>query len=183
MGSPESPVQSGSAAPKYRHLLRSDIPMIVRHLLGLSLRDRQFRFNAPHGDAAIRQYCAAIPWRNAHLFGFVVRGELRGLIELDRLLGDRAACYEAAITVAERYRRRGIGAKLLSTAADYASHHGYTCLLFEWHPENREFAAFLSACGGVIQSYPQRGCLPVPRPPLAGACDHARRSSRRRLAA
>lgn len=144
-----------------RRLGLADLRQVERHFLDLSVHDRLFRFNAPLGDPAISARIASIEWSSAILIGYFEGKKLRGLAELAALRGDRFDTREVALSVDRTHRRRGIARRLLAEAALHARSLGCRRLVFWWHPENVEFARFLTTHGGTVSAHPPAGWLEI----------------------
>lgn len=86
---------------------------IAEHLLRLDANDRRSRFCAAASDDFIEDYVARLDWTRIVLFGYIEGGRVHGLAELvaDRLF--LAASAEAAFSVEQPWRRRGLARAMM----------------------------------------------------------------------
>lgn len=113
-----------------RRLDASHRSRIERHLLALSAHDRYLRFGYPASDERIRQHVASIDFQQGEVFGiFDHRLQLLAISHL--ACCDVAGAHhgmrrmaEFAVSVDQRARGRGHGARLFDHAVRHARNHG-----------------------------------------------------------
>src|SRR5262245_15543972 len=102
------PLISGSAV---RKLWVGETELYRQHLLRLDAESRRNRFGGAVSDEFIRRYSGPSTLNGAVIYGFFVKGVLRGAAEL-RLLA-RAGEAEAALSVERAWQSQGVGTALL----------------------------------------------------------------------
>lgn len=130
-----------------RGLDRADAPMLAAHLLRLPPEDRHSRFNAATKDEAIAAYVGQLDWRRAFVFGAVIDGELRAVVELVPLAGGTDA--EVALSVEPQMQHRGLGRVLLLTAMIAARHLGLQTIHLIYQPGNPGMRALAQELGAT----------------------------------
>jgi GNAT superfamily N-acetyltransferase len=131
-------------AVEIRRLWRSDLPEFRDHLLRLDETSRHMRFGGGVSDAFIRQYAEHCFGEGDLVFGAFVDGVLRGAAELrsneaiwaEQAPFDRHIHAEAAFSVEDAYRKRGLGEKLFGRIAEAARNHGVEVIEIVCLPEN-----------------------------------------------
>jgi GNAT superfamily N-acetyltransferase len=119
-------------ASKIRRLWPADMPTFRSHLLRLEPQSRRERFEGGMSDDFIARYAEGCFGRGDLVFGAFVDGCMRGAGELrssEAIWSEQAPFHrhihaEAAFSVEEPYRRRGVGAQLFQRIERAASNHG-----------------------------------------------------------
>jgi GNAT superfamily N-acetyltransferase len=114
------------------------------HLLRLDARSRQERFCGGISDAFLARYAEHCFGKGDLLYGAFVDGELVGAGELrsnsaiwsEQAPFGRHIHAEAAFSVEQEYRRRGIGEKLFKRIRRAASNHGVETIEIICLPDN-----------------------------------------------
>ncbi len=127
-----------------RRLWRSDLPAFRDHLLRLDETSRHMRFGGGVSDAFIRQYAEHCFGEGDLVFGAFLDGGLHGAAELrsneaiwaEQAPFDRHIHAEAAFSVEDAYRKRGLGEQLFRRIAEAASNHGVEVIEIVCLPEN-----------------------------------------------
>ena len=135
-----------------RKLRPSESAAFLAHLLRLDNEARRNRFGTAVTDQFLTQYAGTIFGIGGIAFGYVEDGILRGAAELRGLDDPLSEAAEAAFSVEEGWRRRGIGAALFETLITAARNrrHGklyMTCLRTNTPMQSlaRKFSASISA--------------------------------------
>ncbi len=117
------PPRPGAAAPWFpiRQLHERHRARVLNHLLGLGEADRRLRFGHAAGDEQIRQYVQKLDFGRDELFG-VFDSRLR-LVAMAHLAFSEGSA-EFGVSVSERQRGRGIGARLFEHAVTHARNRG-----------------------------------------------------------
>lgn len=146
------------AAPRWvpvRNLAPRDRDAILEHLLGLDERDRYLRFGYPAQDGQITHYVDALDFARDEIFGiFNRRLELVAMVHLayPRSEAERApTTAEFGVSVSERLRGRGIGARLFEHAMLHARNRGVDTLVIHALTENRPMLRIAHRAGAVVQ--------------------------------
>lgn len=116
-----------------RKLWPSERPAFLEHLLRLDRATRRDRFGTAVNDDFLESYAKTTFGVGGIAFGYVEDGVVRGAAELRGLDVVLSEAAEAAFSVEEGWRRRGIGAALFETLITTARNrrHGklyMTCL-------------------------------------------------------
>lgn len=127
-----------------RRLWRSDLPAFRDHLLRLDETSRHMRFGGGVSDAFIRQYAEHCYGKGDLVFGAILDGALHGAAELrsNEAIWTEQAPYnrhihaEAAFSVENAYRKRGLGEKLFRRITEAARNHGVEVIEIVCLPEN-----------------------------------------------
>jgi GNAT superfamily N-acetyltransferase len=128
-----------------RRLWAADMPAFRDHLLRLDPQSRRDRFSGGVSDDFLVHYAAHCFGAGDLVFGAFVDGALRGAGELrsaDSIWSERApfaqkAVAEAAFSVEEPYRRRGLGERLFARIVRAASNHGVQTIEIMCQADNR----------------------------------------------
>jgi ribosomal protein S18 acetylase RimI-like enzyme len=96
-----------------RRLWPGERARLQAHLLRLDREDRILRFGGYASDAQIAAYCKRLDWRHALVVGYVVRGKVRGLGQLEPIQGSSPRAAEVAVSVERPFQNRGVGSALL----------------------------------------------------------------------
>lgn len=155
---PHRTPRHAATVPVVRALRPADRVALGELYAGLSPRARFLRFasGTPRLSPRVLARMVDLDWRDTGAWGAFVGDVCVGEVRLGRLRGDRG---EVAVTVAEGWRRRGLGRRLLLVAAAGAPELGVRRLVVAVHPENRGAVAFvrdvlqvgLRDCGGLLE--------------------------------
>ena len=96
------------------------VPDVSAHLLRLTAADRYLRFGVSMNDESISAYVKHADACGGATLGYSNQGRVRGIVEL-RPTGDRAACFELAVSVESDWRGRGCGTSLVRCALAVAA--------------------------------------------------------------
>ena len=115
-----------------RRLWPADMPLFRDHLLRLDSRSRHERFSGGMSDDFLVRYAQNCFGEGDLVFGAFIEGIMRGAAELrssEAIWSEQAPFQrhihaEAAFSVEEPYRRRGVGAALFHRIELAASNHG-----------------------------------------------------------
>ena len=122
--------------PIVQKLAVSQRPMLLRHLLALSVDDRRLRFGMLMNDDAIARYVEKIDFTRDRVFG--IFGFNLQLIGAAHLALERDADFaELGLSVDATERGRGCGLALLQRARLYAANRGYRTLFMYCLAENK----------------------------------------------
>jgi RimJ/RimL family protein N-acetyltransferase len=127
-----------------RRLWPSDLPAFRDHMLRLDETSRHLRFGGGVSDAFIRQYAEHCFGKGDLVFGAFLDGGLHGAAELrsnaaiwtEQAPLDRHIHAEAAFSVENAYRKRGVGEKLFARLTEAARNHGVEVIEIVCLPEN-----------------------------------------------
>jgi len=127
-----------------RRLWPSDMEAFRDHLLRLDARSRHERFGGGMSDDFIVHYAENCFGQGDLLYGAFVEGHMCGAAELrsDRAIWTEQAPFgrhihaEAAFSVEDGYRRRGVGEKLFRRILRAASNHGVETVEIVCLPDN-----------------------------------------------
>jgi GNAT superfamily N-acetyltransferase len=131
-------------AADIRRLWRSDQPAFRDHLLRLDETSRHLRYGGGVSDSFIRQYAEHCFGRGDLVYGAFLDGGLHGAAELrsneaiwtEQAPFSRHIHAEAAFSVEEAYRKRGLGEKLFRRITEAARNHGVEVIDIVCLPEN-----------------------------------------------
>jgi GNAT superfamily N-acetyltransferase len=149
--------------------LSADDPKILEHLLAMTPEDRRCRFHGLTSDQRIRDYCAEMRKRDAHLIGCLEGERLVGMIEIVPNGAGAERRGEVGITVAADRRDHGIGHALVEHALDFAANHCLS-LVFGYMPENIRIPRIVNALGGSVDRLEAEAKLAAPRPTAFSFC-------------
>jgi len=127
-----------------RRLWIADMPAFRDHMLRLDPRSRHERFGGGMSDDFIAHYAESCFGQGDLVFGAYIDGQLHGAAELrsNEAIWSEQAPYqrhihaEAAFSVEEAFRRRGIGEQLFRRIENAASNHGVETLDIICMPDN-----------------------------------------------
>jgi GNAT superfamily N-acetyltransferase len=127
-----------------RRLWVSDMPKFRDHLLRLDPNSRHSRFGGGMSDDFVAHYAENCFGKGDLVFGAICDGHLVGAAELrsNEAIWAEQAPYkrhvhaEAAFSVEEDYRRRGIGEQLFRRIETAASNHGVETIEIVCMPDN-----------------------------------------------
>ncbi len=136
--------ETQSTYVEVRRLWPSDIEAYRDHLLRLDPRSRHERFGGGMSDDFLVHYAEHCFGQGDLLYGAYIEGELVGAAELrsnaaiwtEQAPFGRHIHAEAACSVEEGYRRRGIGEKLFRRIQRAASNHGVETIEIICLPDN-----------------------------------------------
>jgi RimJ/RimL family protein N-acetyltransferase len=139
-----TPSLSPSRHVEIRRLWPADMPAFRDHLLRLDPVSRHQRFGGGMSDDFIAHYAESCFGRGDLVFGAFVDGELHGAAELrsiEAIWSEQAPFQrhihaEAAFSVEQEFRRRGIGEQLFGRLQRAASNHGVETIEIICMPEN-----------------------------------------------
>lgn len=165
MLSPAAPVPPTPEPPRHAERVRW-VPVrslqprhrgrILEHLLALGERDRFLRFGYPATDARVQAYVEALDFRRDEILGIFDR-RLRLVatahVAYDhRPGGERAPdLAEFAVSVLERGRGRGFGARLFDHAVMHARNRGVERLMIHALSENTAMLRIARNAGATVQ--------------------------------
>lgn len=135
-----------SLGPNQRH-------RIATHLLSLSATDRYLRFGCAVQDAQIHLYVEGLNFERDEIFGIFDR-KLALLAVAHLAYGDdprKGGCAEFGVSVLNRCRGRGYGARLFERAAMHAGNQGVQTLLIHALSENIAMLKIARAAGARVQ--------------------------------
>lgn len=125
-------------------------PLLERHLLALSERDRYLRFGYPATDERIRQHVAHLDFARHELFGiFDRRLELLATAHL-AYTDEREAC-EFAVSVVPQARGRGFGKRLFTHAMRHCQNRRVHRLFIHALSENTAMLRIARGAGATIR--------------------------------
>jgi len=127
-----------------RRLWPGDMPLLRDHLLRLDSRSRHERFGGGMSDDFLVRYAQNCFGEGDLVFGAFIDGVMRGAAELrssDAIWSEQAPFQrhihaEAAFSVEEAFRRRGIGETLFRRIELAASNHGVETVEIVCAPDN-----------------------------------------------
>jgi GNAT superfamily N-acetyltransferase len=127
-----------------RRLWPADMPLFRDHLLRLDSRSRHERFSGGMSDDFLVRYAQNCFGEGDLVFGAFIEGIMRGAAELrssEAIWSEQAPFQrhihaEAAFSVEEPYRRRGIGETLFRRVEQAASNHGVETIEIVCAPDN-----------------------------------------------
>ncbi len=135
---------STHVAADVRRLWPADMPLFRDHLLRLDSRSRHERFGGGMSDDFLVRYAQNCFGEGDLVFGAFIDGVMRGAAELrssDAIWSEQAPFQrhihaEAAFSVEEPYRRRGVGETLFRRVEQAASNHGVETIEIVCAPDN-----------------------------------------------
>jgi GNAT superfamily N-acetyltransferase len=136
--------QAKSSLVEVRRLWLADKEAFSHHLVGLDPRSRHMRFGGGMSDEFLVRYAENCFGRGDLLYGAFVDGNMAGAAELrsNQAIWSEQAPFgrhihaEAAFSVDNGYRRRGIGEKLFKRILRAAANHGVETIEIVCLPEN-----------------------------------------------
>ncbi len=135
---------STNPSVEVRRLWPADMPSFRDHMLRLDARSRHERFGGGMSDDFISHYAESCFGQGDLVFGAFVDGQMHGAGELrsnEAIWSEQAPFQrhihaEAAFSVEEAYRRRGIGEQLFRRIVSAASNHGVETIDIVCMPDN-----------------------------------------------
>lgn len=129
---------------------------IATHLLSLSAHDRYLRFGYPASDAQIAKYVDMLDFDQDELFGiFNRRLELIAMAHLAHAMpasGDRREpMAEFGVSVLDKARGRGFGARLFEHAVLHARNRGVSTLFIHALSENTAMLKIARNAGATVE--------------------------------
>jgi GNAT superfamily N-acetyltransferase len=145
---------------------------MLTHLTALGDFDRSLRFGQLATDEQIRAYVERIDFERDQAFGiFDRRLQLAAMAHLafEPVLGESEPTAEFGVSVLERWRRRGYGARLFDHAVTHARNRGVRNLLIHIARENSAMLAIVRRAGAEVQfdGAEATAQLPLPQDTLA----------------
>ena len=136
--------EAKSSPVELRRLWPSDKESFRDHLLSLDPRSRHLRFGGGMSDDFLVRYAENCFGKGALVYGAFIDGKLIGAAELrsNQAIWSEQAPFgrhihaEAAFSVDDGYRRRGIGEKLFKRILRAATNHGVETIEIVCLPEN-----------------------------------------------
>ena len=135
--------EATSSRVEIRRLWPSDMEAFREHLLSLGPQSRHLRFGGGMSDDVLVRYAENCFGKGDLIYGAFIDGKLVGAAELrsnqpiwSEALFGRHIHGEAAFSVEEGYRRRGIGEKLFKRILRAATNHGVETIEIVCLPEN-----------------------------------------------
>jgi RimJ/RimL family protein N-acetyltransferase len=136
--------EAASSPVEIRRLWLSDKEAFRDHLLSLDPRSRHLRFGGGMSDDFLIRYAENCFGKGDLLYGAFVDGKMVGAAELrsnqaiwsDQAPFGRHIHAEAAFSVDQGYRRRGIGEKLFKRILRAATNHGVETIEIICLPDN-----------------------------------------------
>jgi GNAT superfamily N-acetyltransferase len=136
--------ETKSSPPELRRLWPSDKEAFRQHLISLDPRSRHMRFGGGMSDEFLARYAENCFGRGDLLYGAFVDGKMAGAAELrsNQAIWSEQAPFgrhihaEAAFSVDDHYRRRGVGEKLFKRLLRAATNHGVETIEIVCLPEN-----------------------------------------------
>ncbi|MDQ2805084.1 MAG: GNAT family N-acetyltransferase [Pseudomonadota bacterium] len=136
-----------------RCLGQGDSAALTAHLISLPPQDRRTRFGGNSGDEAIRRHCDDLNLEETICFaafdeaGEVIGAALGFTCGKD---GHHGRFVEVAVSVAPEYRRRGLGADLVSRVCGTVAARGAHAAVFEFDPSNAAIRGLVRHLGGRV---------------------------------
>jgi len=136
--------KANSSHVEIRRLWPSDKQAFGDHLLRLDPRSRHLRFGGGMSDDFLGHYAEKCFGTGDLVYGAFVDGDMIGAAELrsDQAIWSEQASFgrhihaEAAFSVEEGYRRRGVGEKLFKRILRAATNHGVETIEIVCLPDN-----------------------------------------------
>ena len=136
--------QANLSSVEVRRLWQPDKEAFRDHLLSLDPRSRHMRFGGGMSDEFLVRYAENCFGKGDLIYGAFIDGELVGAAELrsnqaiwsDQAPFGRHIHAEAAFSVNQAYRRRGIGEKLFKRILRAATNHGVETIEIVCLPDN-----------------------------------------------
>jgi GNAT superfamily N-acetyltransferase len=136
--------EANSSPPELRRLWPSDQEAFRDHLLSLDPRSRHLRFGGGMSDDFLVRYSENCFGKGDLVYGAFIAGKLVGAAELrsNQAIWSEQAPFgrhihaEAAFSVDDGYRRRGVGERLFKRILRAATNHGVETIEIVCLPEN-----------------------------------------------
>ncbi len=130
-----------------RILGKSDIPLLTMHLTGLDAKGRHDRFNGSIGLDGIAGYARRCIHPGVLVIAAQMQGQVVGVAELHP---SDAEVAEAAFSVSEQWRGRGVGASLFALILEAAWSRGLASLDVSTHADNDAMKHLARKFGAVL---------------------------------
>ncbi|MET0519618.1 MAG: GNAT family N-acetyltransferase [Burkholderiaceae bacterium] len=145
-----------SAWVPIRSLGRRHRSRITQHLLSLGERDRYLRFGYPASDEQVTRYAQSLDFGRDEVLGiFNRRLELVAMAHLAYAptpqRSGKPAMAEFGVSVQEKARGRGIGARLFERAALHARNRGIETLFIHALSENAPMLKIARSAGALVE--------------------------------
>jgi GNAT superfamily N-acetyltransferase len=168
----QGPTPQGFRWVPVRSLSTRHRDRILVHLTGLSERDRYLRFGYIASDAQIGHYVDLLDFERDEVFGvFNRRLELVALAHLAYIVDTDGATTSAefGVSVSERLRGKGIGARLFDHAILHARNRGISTMLIHALTENAPMLRLARNAGATVERSggDADACLRLPAEDLA----------------
>jgi len=150
---PEPGAKAGPLVVPIRSIGASHRERITAHLLALNAHDRYLRFGYAANDEQIRRYAEGLDFERDEIFGIYNRRlELIAVAHL-AFSGEPQceSCAEFGVSVAERARGRGYGARLFERAAMHARNEGVELLFIHALSENTAMLRIARNAGATVE--------------------------------
>ena len=136
-----------------RSLGPSHAPRILAHLLALSEHDRYLRFGYPASDEQIERYADSLDFERDEIFGIYSRKlELLAMAHLAFSVDPQCkSCAEFGVSVLERARGRGYGARLFDRAVMHARNEGVSLMFVHALSENTAMLKIARKAGATVE--------------------------------
>ncbi len=136
-----------------RSLGPSHVPRIRTHLLALSSGDRYLRFGHAATDAQIERYIDGLDFERDDIFGIYNRRlELLAMAHLAFSVDPQFnSCAEFGVSVLERARGRGYGARLFDRAVVHARNEGVQLMFVHALSENSAMLRIARKAGATVE--------------------------------
>lgn len=136
-----------------RTLGPSHEPRIRSHLLSLSERDRYLRFGYAANDEQIGRYVDGLNFERDEIFGIYNRKlELLAMAHLAFSVDPQFnSCAEFGVSVVQRARGRGYGARLFDRAVVHARNEGVSLMFVHALSENTAMLKIARKAGAVVE--------------------------------
>lgn len=153
---PASALQSWASWVPIRSLSRRHRRRIKNHLLALSDRDRYLRFGYPASDEQIGRYAMGLDFDRDEVLGiFNRRLELVAMAHLayapQPQVAGKPAMAEFGVSVSDKVRGRGFGARLFERAALHARNRGIDTLFIHALSENAPMLKIARNAGATVE--------------------------------
>ena len=158
-----SPLERGSARRGHGVAATTVVPIrslgmghrerIAVHLLALDAHDRYLRFGYSAADRHIRDYADSLDFERDDIFGIYNRKlELIAMAHLAYSVNPEfRSCAEFGVSVLQKSRGRGFGARLFERATMHASNEGVELLFVHALSENTAMLKIARRAGAVVE--------------------------------
>jgi RimJ/RimL family protein N-acetyltransferase len=164
-----------AALPRGRHLPPGAVPPLAanahaeciaqrevcKHLLALNTKDRVLRFAHAASDEQIRHYASQIDYSQDEVFGVFDRG-LRLVAMAHLAFAPDGLAAEFGVSVLERVRGRGFGARLFEHAVMHARNRGVSTMVIYVARHNAPMLAILRRAGAELSFDGAEATGPLP---------------------
>jgi GNAT superfamily N-acetyltransferase len=145
--------QRGAVMVPIRSLGENHRARISTHLKALNAHDRYFRFGFAASDEQVQRYVDGLNFERDEIFGIYNRRlELIAMAHLAYSQDKRLnACSEFGVSVLERSRGRGYGARLFERAVMHARNEGVRMMFIHVLSENKAMLAIARHAGATVE--------------------------------